>query len=154
MKAKPSPQLESDPVVEKKQPKPTPLKKVAPAPVKQVRGLQHNLPVATMKDEDALYLLAWRHQVEAVGNRLYARASHPGLEGKLRLLVAVNPEGSLRHVVVKQSSGNQELDDFAIEIVERSAPFAPFTANMRKHTKVLEITRVWRFELGDSLNMR
>lgn len=120
---------------------------------KRVRGLQHNLPVATMKDEDALYLLAWRHQVEAVGNRLYARASHPGLAGKLRLLVAINADGSLRHVLLKQSSGNQELDDFAIEIVERAAPFAPFTANMRKNIKLLEITRVWRFELGDKLNM-
>ncbi|MGJ3500743.1 hypothetical protein PsalN5692_00071 [Piscirickettsia salmonis] len=127
----------------------------SPAPVvKQVRGLQHNLPVATLKDEDALYLLAWRHQVEAVGNRLYARTRHPGLAGKLRLLVAINHNGSLRHVVVKQSSGNQALDDFAIEIVERSAPFAPLTANMRQHTDILEITRLWRFELGDRLNMQ
>ncbi|OAJ35014.1 energy transducer TonB [Piscirickettsia salmonis] len=122
--------------------------------VKQVRGLEHNLPVATLKDEDALYLLAWRHQVEAVGNRLYARTRHPGLAGKLRLLVAINHNGSLRHVVVKQSSGNQALDDFAIEIVERSAPFSPLTANMRRHTDVLEITRLWRFELGDRLNMQ
>ena len=43
------------------------------------------------------------------------------------------------------SSGNQLIDDMAINILRESAPFAPFNKTMSNEYSVLEIIRDWNF---------
>jgi outer membrane biosynthesis protein TonB len=43
------------------------------------------------------------------------------------------------------SSGNILIDEMAIDILEKSAPFAPFNDDMSNQYSILEIVRDWNF---------
>ncbi|HVA54866.1 MAG TPA: TonB family protein [Gammaproteobacteria bacterium] len=97
----------------------------------------------------ALYLDAWRHKVEHIGNLNLPpqiRAQH--LSGSLALEVALNADGSINDLILRQPSPYPVLDDTAIKIVRLAAPFAPFPENFRKDTDVLRFIYVWRFNAG------
>lgn len=104
--------------------------------------------LSAKEDSAATYLMSWRDQIEAVGNKNYQTLSIDNLYGNLRLLVAVKANGSLSEVRVLRSSGNPQLDRAAIQIVKKAAPFSPFPDNIRRTTDILEIIRTWKFEKG------
>lgn len=113
----------------------------------------HRLNAAsTMQDKGAYYKDAWRRKVERVGNQNYpAQARSNRIYGSLRLLVAINRDGTLREVQILESSGHQVLDNAALRIVRLAAPYAPFTGDLMD-VDVLEIIRTWRFEPGDTIS--
>ena len=97
--------------------------------------------------EDNWYLESWRRKVERIGKLNYPeQARARKLYGSLRLLVAIEGDGTLRDVRVIDSSGHKVLDEAAVRIVRLAAPYAPFPPGMRKHTDVLEIVRTWQFK--------
>ena len=102
---------------------------------------------STRAHEYASYLDNWRRRVETVGNLNYPeQARNQGLRGKLRLLVALRPDGSVENIEILQSSGHRTLDEGAIRIVQLASPFQSFTVDMRKQVDRLEIIRTWKFE--------
>ncbi len=108
------------------------------------------LSARTRSFRDAVYLDAWQAKIEQIGNLNYPEeAKHRNITGDLILDVALNPDGGLRKVTLRHSSGKKVLDDAAIRIVRLAAPFAPFTDAMRKDTDVLHIVRTWRFLRGN-----
>jgi periplasmic protein TonB len=97
----------------------------------------------------AAYLDAWRRKVEHIGNLNFPsqiRAQH--LSGSLALEVALNADGSINDLILRQPSPYPLLDDSAIKIVRLAAPFAPFPDSFRKDTDVLRFIYVWRFNGG------
>ncbi len=97
----------------------------------------------------AQYLDAWRRKVEHIGNLNLPpqiRAQH--LSGSLALEVALNADGSIRNLILRQPSPYPLLNDSATKIVQLAAPFAPFPENFRKDTDVLRFIYVWRFNAG------
>ena len=95
---------------------------------------------------DAAYLHNWRTRVESIGNRFYPEASSRyGIYGDLRLLVAVNHDGTIQNIEVLSSSGHAVLDEAAIRIVRMAAPFDPFPPELHETTDTLEIIRTWKF---------
>lgn len=112
----------------------------------------HRLNAAsTMRDKGAWYKEDWRRKVERVGNLNYPdEARRQRIYGNLRLLVAINSNGTLREVSILESSGQPVLDQAALRIVRLAAPFAPFSGDL-SDIDVLEIIRTWRFERGDHL---
>lgn len=106
---------------------------------------------STMQEPGAYYKEAWRRKVERIGNLNYPeQARQNSLYGELRLMVAINSDGTLSNVEVLQSSGQRVLDDAAIRIVRLASPFAPFGDDLRSYDMV-EIIRTWRFEPGNRL---
>jgi len=65
--------------------------------------------------------------------------------------VSINSDGSIDKVDLVRTSGSRILDAAAIRIVEMSAPFAPFPADIRRDTDILHITRTWSFTKADAL---
>ncbi|HVC38054.1 MAG TPA: TonB family protein [Gammaproteobacteria bacterium] len=97
----------------------------------------------------AEYLDTWRRKVEHIGNLNFPsqiRAQH--LSGSLALEVALNADGSIRNLILRQPSPYPLLDNSAIKIVRLAAPFAPFPNSFRKDTDVLRFVYVWRFNGG------
>ncbi|MFI4954456.1 MAG: energy transducer TonB [Gammaproteobacteria bacterium] len=95
---------------------------------------------------DAEYLYNWRMHIEKVGNLNYpAAARRLGLAGEVLLLVAINPDGSLNDVQIRQSSGSKILDEAALRIVKLAAPFQPLPPEILATTDILEIIRTWQF---------
>lgn len=104
----------------------------------------------TRSFRDAAYMEAWREKIERIGNLNYPEeARRQNLSGSLVLDVALNPDGTLHRIELRHSSGHKVLDDAAARIVELAAPFAPFSAEMRKDTDILHITRAWQFLHGN-----
>ena len=104
------------------------------------------ISAAAHGSQDAAYLGHWQQYVEKYGNAHYpAEALKHNWRGELRLLVAINRDGSLREVSLRQSSGNPVLDEAAINIVKAAAPFEPLPAQIAQEVEVLEIIRTWQF---------
>lgn len=103
--------------------------------------------LSTRRAEDAAYLHHWREKVEKIGNLHYpAEARRRGLEGELRLLVAIRADGSVKQVRILESSGHRLLDNAARRIVHLAAPYPRFNGEMQRNVDVLEIIRTWKFE--------
>ena len=109
--------------------------------------------LSTMASPVAYYLNSWRRKVENIGNLNYPdEAKRAHIYGNLRLLVALLPDGSLKEVVLLESSGHTILDEAAIRIVHLAAPYAPFPDELRKTTDILEIIRTWQFRKNEKLS--
>lgn len=103
--------------------------------------------VASRSEEDADYLFDWQQRIERIGNQHYPEdARRNRIYGDLRLLVAINADGSVREIKIMQSSGKSVLDTAAIRIVKMAAPFPPFPSTLRKTVDVIEIIRTWQFQ--------
>ena len=67
------------------------------------------------------------------------------LDGKVQIMATIDMNGNLINSQILISSGNRLIDNMAINILEESAPFAPFNNNMSNQYSVLEIVRDWNF---------
>ena len=96
---------------------------------------------------EALYIDAFRREVEDMGTRNFPqRALRENKFGHVRLMVAINRDGTVREIGVLKSSGFPFLDEAAISSVRLASPFAPFTAEMKEKVDILEIIRTWKFD--------
>lgn len=102
--------------------------------------------VSTLATDEAYYLNSWRREVEAIGNLNYpAQARTQRVHGSVRMLVAINPDGTLKEAMILESSGYPLLDAAALNIVRLAAPFPVFPESMRKRIDTLEFIRTWQF---------
>lgn len=103
--------------------------------------------VSTRESFDALYVEAFRREVEDAGTRNFPdQVMRDRTFGQVRLVVGINPNGSVRYITKLKSSGYPVLDEAAIRSVRLAAPFAPFPPEMRRITDILEIIRTWKFD--------
>lgn len=110
------------------------------------------LTASTQEYKYANYLDAWRRKVERIGNLNYPdEARRRKLHGSLLLHVALRPDGTVKEINVKRSSGYKLLDDAAVRIVRLSAPFAPFPPEIREETDIIDIFRTWQFLSNNKL---
>ncbi len=97
----------------------------------------------------AAYLSKWKIRIERVGTLNYPNAaSSAGSANFPTLEVAINANGGLREVVIRNSSGIQSLDRAATKIVTIAAPFEPFPEFLRAEYDVLRFAYEWRFTEG------
>jgi len=103
----------------------------------------------TKEYEFASYMSSWVSKVERVGNLNYPHElRQKKLHGDLILTVGIRQNGTVESIDVMRSSGIQEIDRAAIEIVHMAAPYAPLPDNITDRVDILHITRTWRFETG------
>jgi len=108
---------------------------------------------STKENRDAAYLDSWRKRIESIGNANYPdEATKNGIYGTLRLMVSINPDGTINDIRILRSSGERVLDAAAIRIVQLSAPFAPLPPEMHKDIDILEIIRTWQFQRGNTFS--
>ncbi|NTV94371.1 MAG: energy transducer TonB [Thiobacillus sp.] len=118
----------------------------------QKRPRRDNAHARAQEYPFARYAEDWRIKVERVGNLNYPEAAkRDGIHGKLILTASIKSTGELEDVVIERSSGSRILDAAAIKIVQMSAPFPPFSEEMRKKIDIYEITRTWQFTTSDRL---
>ena len=92
------------------------------------------------------YRRQWHQRVQRIGQLNYpAAASHLKLSGQLTLRVAINTDGSLASVGVLQSSGYDELDFAALNIVRQAAPFNPLPPNLPRTNSQFRFESTWEF---------
>ena len=100
----------------------------------------------TRESTVATYLDSWKRRIEAVGNEYFPELGGlDGVEGSPTLEVAIQSDGELAEVVIRQSSGSAVLDKAALDILRRASPFDPFPAELRDEYDTLRFAYKWLF---------
>ena len=107
----------------------------------KIKKLQAN---SIVNSEEAVYLNLWQRKIETTGDKIISNKENY-LDGRVQIMASIDMNGNLINSQILISSGNRLIDNMAINILEESAPFAPFNNNMSNQYSVLEIVRDWNF---------
>ena len=107
----------------------------------KIKKLEAN---SIVNSEEAVYLNLWQRKIETTGDKIISNKENY-LDGKVQIMAIIDMNGNLINSQILISSGNRLIDNMAINILEESAPFAPFNNNMSNQYSVLEIVRDWNF---------
>lgn len=101
----------------------------------------------TRESNIAGYVDRWKRKIETVGQRyLPAQIGLRGLTGSPTLEVTIGADGALAEVVIRASSGSSAIDQAALNILERAAPFEPFPEAIRADHPELNFIYKWQFQ--------
>ena len=118
----------------------------------QQRPKRKFIGARTQEYRFAKYVDDFRARIERVGTLNYPQeAKARKVYASLQLTVAIKADGEVESVEINRSSGYKFLDAAARRIVQLSAPFEPFPADIRKDTDILHITRTWTFTRADQV---
>lgn len=102
--------------------------------------------VDTRESVVAGYLDSWKRRIETTGIRYFPEQSVlSDLTGSPTLEVTIDASGQLNEVVVRRSSGSKVLDQAALSILRRAAPFDPFPEAIRIDYDQLRFAYKWQF---------
>lgn len=106
--------------------------------------------VDTKESNIAGYLNHWKRKIESIGVRYFPeKGIMQGLTGSPTLEVTINASGQLEAAVIRQSSGSKIVDQAALNILRRAAPFDPFPESIRLDYDQLVFAYKWQFrEIG------
>jgi len=102
--------------------------------------------VDTRESKIAGYLNSWKTKIEAVGLKYFPEQRLiDGISGSPTLEVTINASGQLQEVLVRKTSGSKVLDQAALNILRRAAPFDPFPEAIRVDYDQLRFAYKWQF---------
>jgi len=102
--------------------------------------------VDTKESKIAGYLSSWKTKIETIGIKYFPdEAMVDGVTGSPTLEVTINASGQLEQVLVRRSSGSKALDQIALSILRRAAPFDPFPEAIRNDYDQLRFAYKWQF---------
>lgn len=106
--------------------------------------------VDTKESNIAGYLDRWKRKIETIGvNYFPEKGINQGLAGSPTLEVTIDASGQLGEVIVRNSSGSKIVDQAALNILRRAAPFEPFPEAIRVDFDQLRFAYKWQFiEVG------
>ena len=105
--------------------------------------------VDTKRSDLAQYLYNWKQRVEAQGTDYYnQRIRNIDYAGSPVIEVAIDQNGQLREIVVRQTSGSGLVDQAALNVLRRAAPYAPIPAHLREQYQTLRFR--YKFEFARS----
>ena len=107
----------------------------------KIKKLQAN---SVINSQEAVYLNLWQRKIETTGDKIISNKENY-LDGKVQIMATIDINGNLVNSKILISSGNILIDKMAIDILEKSAPFAPFNDDMSNQYSILEIVRDWNF---------
>jgi TonB family protein len=95
----------------------------------------------------AIYLEKWRQLLESKFSNAETLKplSKIGAYGAVQLMVSIKPDGSIYNIETSKSSGNSQLDNAVINLVEQSGPFEKFPEEILRDTDILSIVRTFSF---------
>jgi len=113
--------------------------------------------VDTRESVVASYLDRWKRKIESMGVKYFPEeAVLRGHTGSPTLEVTINASGQLHEVIVRRSSGSPVLDQAALTILRRAAPFDPFPEAIRVDYDQLRFAYKWEFreiEVSSAANL-
>lgn len=108
----------------------------------KVKKLEAN---STVTNEEAIYLNLWQREIESIGDKIISENDFKYSDSKVQIMAKIDSLGNLIQSEILISSGNVYVDQMAIDILEKAAPFAPFDPKMINEYGILEIIRDWNF---------
>ncbi len=124
------------------------------------RPVKTQLTPSTRRVEYAMYYTAVQQRIEQTGTQHFPERDGKKMYGELIVYIPVFQDGSIYEKEggprVERSSGNAALDQAALLIVRRAAPFGSFPAALRRDgkTHVWEIVTRFHFTRDQTLESR
>jgi protein TonB len=104
------------------------------------------LSADTRESSIAAYVDRWKRKIETVGSKyIPEQGSLRGLSGSPTLEVTIDASGQLADVVIVRTSGSKLIDQAALSILRRAAPFDPFPEAVRLDYPQLNFLYKWQF---------
>lgn len=100
--------------------------------------------------------LAMRRFLEIVRKRIESKKRYPrsaremGLEGRSGVKLTILKDGSLENVEITESSGNELLDNAALESIRRAAPFPPIPESIERNKIDISVYIVFKINSSSS----
>ena len=107
----------------------------------RIKKLQAN---SVVNSDEAIYLNLWQRQIETTGDDIISKSKNL-FDGKVQIMATIDIYGNLISSKILISSGDKFIDEMALNILNESAPFAPFNQTMSSEYSILEIIRDWNF---------
>ena len=107
----------------------------------KVKKLEAN---SVVNSDEAMYLNIWQRKIETIGDKIIQENSKD-YQGTVQVMATIDKKGNLINSSILKSSGNIIIDNMAIQILNESAPFAPFNDAMTDDYSFIEIVRDWNF---------
>lgn len=108
----------------------------------KIKKLEAN---SLVTNEEAMYLNLWQREIESYGDEHLAANNLQYFDTKVQVKATIDSFGNLLKSEILISSGNINVDQIAIDILEKASPFAPFDPKMANEYGILEIIRDWNF---------
>ena len=125
---------------------PLPREEIANAAIHDSRPRELLTSVDTRESKIAPYLDRWKRKIETVGVKYFPEQGLiDGMTGSPTLEVSIGASGQLQDVIVRRTSGSRILDQAALEILRRAAPFDPFPEAVRVDYDSLRFSYKWQF---------
>ncbi len=124
------------------------------------RPVKTQLTPSTRRVDYAMYYTALQQRIEQTGTRNFPERDGKKMYGELIVYIPIFQDGSIYEKEggprVERSSGNPALDQAALLIVRRAAPFGSFPANLRRdgNAHVWEIVTRFHFTRDQTLESR
>lgn len=112
--------------------------------------------VDTKESNIAGYLQRWKRKIESIGVKYFPeKGAMQGISGSPTLEVTISASGQLTEAIVRNSSGSKVVDQAALNILRRAAPFDPFPEAIRVDYDTLRFAYKWQFsEIGVASTVR
>ena len=108
--------------------------------------------VDTKESKVAGYLSRWKSKIETVGIKYFPdQRLIDGMTTSPTLEVTITSTGQLQEALILRSSGSRALDQVALRILRRAAPFDPFPEAIRVDYDQLRFAYKWQFNYLDVL---
>ena len=107
----------------------------------KVKKLEAN---SVVNSDEAMYLNIWQRKIETIGDKII-QENNKDYQGTVQVMATIDKKGNLIKSDILKSSGNAIIDNMAIQILNESAPFAPFNGAMINDYSFIEIVRDWNF---------
>tara|TARA_B100001093_G_scaffold272243_1_gene260213 strand:- start:2275 stop:2901 length:627 start_codon:yes stop_codon:yes gene_type:complete len=107
----------------------------------KVKKLEAN---SVVNSDEAMYLNLWQRKIESIGDKII-QENNKDYRGTVQVMATIDKKGNLIKSDILKSSGNIIIDNMAIQILNESAPFAPFNDAMTNDYSFIEIVRDWNF---------
>ena len=124
------------------------------------RPLKTQLTPSTRRVDYAMYYTALQQRIEQTGTQHFPERDGKKMYGELIVYIPIFQDGSIYEKEggprVERSSGNPALDQAALLIVRRAAPFGSFPATLRRdgNAQVWEIVTRFHFTRDQTLESR
>lgn len=125
---------------------PLPQDDIANAAIRDTNPRELVTSVDTRESNIAGYLNSWKIKIETIGVRYFPQQILvDGITGSPTLEVTITASGQLQEVIVRRTSGSKVLDQAALNILRRAAPFDPFPEVVRADYDQLRFAYKWQF---------
>ena len=96
-------------------------------------------------DPRPAYVKSVQEKIHYATAAALAGAQASKLPASIKMRIQLDAQGNLTSAKITESSGDADLDALTLQIIRSAAPFEPFSPEMRRTTRIVELNSEFHF---------